>query len=203
MRSSSNGVFRYVDIHDDYVVKFPLVDAEDEENEDYDCTDTTPEDCLACQANELGTWRDFRNNGALCPIIEKDSHLYAIYMERAITSCDYDVPWKDYENAEYPEITEHLEELGISGFCAGRIETAIGYGVALGKLAGIELNYDKFISGLIEIYLKSKTIFYNIVEDLHIHNVGIYDNNLVVIDYAGCEPVYEYDAKEGVVYGME
>ena len=50
------------------------------------------------------------------------------------------------------------------------------------------------------LYLKSKTVFYNIVEDLHIHNVGIYENNLVVIDYAGCEPVYEYDAKEGVVY---
>lgn len=199
MHSSSNGVFRYVDIHDDYVVKFPLVDAEDREDEDYDCTDITPEDCLACQANELGIWKEFRNNSALCPIFEKDSHLYAIYMERAITSCDYIVPREDYRHAEYPEVVKHLEELGISEFCAGRIETAIGFGTALGRLVGIQLNYDKFVSGLVEIYLKNENVFYNIVEDLHIHNVGICKNNLVVIDYAGCEPIYKYDAKEGVI----
>lgn len=198
MSSSSNGVFRYVDIHDDYVVKFPLVETQEEDNDED--IDVTPEDCLACQANELGTWKEFRNNSALCPILEKESHLYAIYMKRAITSCDHYVPWGDYKDAEYPEIVKGLKELGISEFSAGRIETAIGYGVALGKLAGIKLNYDKFVSGLVEIYLKSKTIFYNIVEDLHIHNVGIYENNLVVIDYAGCEPIYEYNAKEGVVY---
>jgi len=200
MSSSSNGVFRYVDIYDDYVVKFPLVEAEDGENDDYDCTDTTPEDCLACQANELGTWKEFRNNSALCPILEKESHLYAIYMKRAITSCDYAVSWKDYKDAKYPEIVKYFKELGVGEYNADRIETAIGFGVALGKLAGIKLNYDKFVSGLTEIYLKSEAVFYNIVDDLHIHNVGIYENNLVVIDYAGCEPIYEYDAKEGVVY---
>jgi hypothetical protein len=203
MSDSSNGVFRYVDIYDDYVVKFPLVETQEEDNDED--IDVTPEDCLACQANELGTWKEFRNNSALCPIIEKSSHLHAIYMKRAITDGDLStrIPYSNYTDSFYPAVQCSLRSVGVSEFCIGRIETAIGFGVALGRAFGLDINYDKFVSGLIEIYLKSKTVFYNIVEDLHIHNVGIYDNNLVVIDYAGCEPIYEYNAKEGVVYGME
>ena len=202
MATSSNGAFRYVDIFDTYVVKTALTEPSNGEYSSYYSDDASYEECLDSQANELGTWRDFRNNPALCPIIEEDSNLYAIYMKRAITSCDLqeEINWRTYEDKAFPEIAYSLEQLGISSFCISRMETGIAFGIELAKVFGITLNYEGFVSGLTEIYNKSRNVFYNIVEDLHIHNLGIYNNNLVVIDYAGCDHLYNYDEEEGVIY---
>ena len=201
MATSSNGAFRYVNIYDAYVVKTALTNREDYDEDDWSCSEATPEECLDSQANELGTWHDFRNNGALCPIIEEKSSLEAIYMERALTEFDTTngVAYSDYAHTEIPWIQITMKNLGVSEFCTGRIETAVAFGIALGEALGIDINYNKFISGLTEIYNKSREIFYNIVEDLHIHNVGIYGNDLVIIDYAGCEHIYDYN-EEGVIY---
>lgn len=193
----ANGVFRQVELHDKYVIKSILVDGS-EDYSDSSCSiysDATPEECMDCQANELGTWRDFPNNSALCPILEQ-STLEHIYMPRAITIDDmvsYHIG--KYSDDKYePEIEEYFGNTNLSNYCRDRINTAItvmvdfSERIALGKV-----NYKDFIKGLSEIYAKNVNVFYNIVEDLHVHNVGILDGRIVVIDYAGCESMYNWE----------
>ena len=188
----ANGAFRQVELHKDYVVKSVLVDGGYYDSDSYDSEcDATPEECMASQVNELGVWHDFPNNGALCPILAH-STVDDIYMPRAITLDDdpgYHIKkWLDpkYDN----DISEYFPN-GLSVFSHDQINSAITVMSDFAHSNDIgEIGYKGFLKGLSEILAKKATVFYNIIEDLHVHNVGILDKELVVIDYAGVEPVY-------------
>lgn len=184
----SNGLYREVEIYDDIVMKYQrFIDKEDAE--EYD-SEYRFDMVKACQRNELGFWNEFRNNGALCPILA-GSNEDCIYMKRAITQEDCE------------------EELLATGFyLSGQDSVAlklalenpedmfydVGYIIALGRdlasLVNTTIHWTGFIDGLNEIYRKNRNAYRALMEDMHGGNIGILDGNLVIIDYGCIDPVY-------------
>ena len=56
-----------------------------------------------------------------------------------------------------------------------------------------DLDYTSFIKGLSELYFANKDVFWTIIDDLHTYNIGILENRIVVIDYAGVEHMYDWE----------
>lgn len=185
---TSNGLYREVEIYDDIVRKYQRFINEEEAKYEFDSAYRF-DMVEACQRNELGFWNEFKNNGALCPILP-GSNLYCIYMKRAITEKDYDTTL--LATGFYLKGQESmLLKLALED---PSMYYDVSYIVALGKelanMANISLSWSGFVDGLNEIYRRNRKAYNALMEDLHGGNIGILDGNLVIIDYGCIDPVY-------------
>ena len=186
----ASGAFRHVEIFKDYVVKYVK---NPDTDDDYDEDEATYEECMDSQANELGIWKDYHNI-ALCPIMLEKSDLHQIYMPRALTMEDAHHFSHSYKKSYKKDIDEFFHDSIVNTYYIYRINTAINTMMELADEYKIkDLDYTSFIKGLSELYFANKDVFWTIIDDLHTYNIGILENRIVVIDYAGVEHMYDWE----------
>ena len=187
MVESTHGLYREVELYDNIVKKYPRFE-EAEDALDYRSTYNF-DMIMGCQKNELGFWKEFGNNSALCPILP-GSNSDCIYMQRAITVADYAIkdlqPESSLDPQERIRINLAVEDPGMSY----DVTYLISLGKALAKLAGVKLLWSNFIDGLNEIYRHNRKAYEGLMADIHGDNIGILNDELVIIDYGCVEPIY-------------